>query len=25
LDTHLHDISGFVVAKKIHDILPHKK
>ena len=25
LDTHLHDISGFEVAKKIHDRLPHKR
>ena len=25
LDTHLHDISGFDVAKKIHDRLTHKK
>jgi len=25
LNTHLQDISGFVVAKKIHDRLPHKK
>ena len=25
VDTHLRDISGFEVAKKIHDRLPHKK
>ena len=25
LDTHLHDISGFEVARKIRDRLPHKK
>src|ERR671913_405782 len=25
LDTHLHDISGFEVAKKIRDRLPHKR
>ena len=25
LDTHLHDISGFDVARKIRDRLPHKK
>jgi DNA-binding response OmpR family regulator len=25
VDTHLHDISGFEVAKKIRDILPHKR
>ena len=25
LDTHLHDISGFEVAKKIRNRLPHKK
>jgi CheY-like chemotaxis protein len=25
LDTHLHDISGFEVARNIHDRLPHKK
>jgi len=25
LDTHLHDISGFEVARKIHDRFPHKK
>ena len=25
LDTHLHDISGFEVARKIHDKLPHKR
>ena len=24
LDNHLHDISGFEVARKIHDRLPHK-
>ena len=25
LDTHLHDISGFEVARKIRDRLPHKR
>jgi DNA-binding response OmpR family regulator len=25
LDTHLHDISGFEIARKIRDRLPHKK
>jgi CheY-like chemotaxis protein len=25
VDTHLHDISGSEVAKKIRDILPHKR
>ena len=25
VDTHLHDISGFEVARKIRDRLPHKK
>jgi DNA-binding response OmpR family regulator len=25
LDTHLHDISGFDIARKIHDRLPHKR
>ena len=25
LDTHLHDISGFEVARKIRNRLPHKK
>jgi DNA-binding response OmpR family regulator len=25
IDTHLHDISGFEVARKIRDRLPHKK
>ena len=25
VDTHLKDISGFEVAKKIRDILPHKR
>jgi DNA-binding response OmpR family regulator len=25
VDTHLHDISGFEVARKIHDRLPHKR
>ena len=25
LDTHLRDISGLEVARKIHDILPHKR
>ena len=25
VDTHLHDISGFEVARKIRDRLPHKR
>ena len=25
VDTHLHDISGFEVTRKIHDRLPHKR
>ena len=25
IDTHLHDISGFEVARKIRDRLPHKR